>query len=60
LRRTAVTLLNEAGSDPTIIAAQMGHTLDVSINTYNKVGINRQAIAVQQLDAALTTNASIQ
>ena len=31
-----------------------GHTVDVSTNVYNKVGIERQLAAVQQLDNALS------
>jgi integrase len=53
LRRTAVTLLNSHGADPAIVAAQCGHTVDVSTNVYNKIGIERQRNAVQALDAAL-------
>jgi hypothetical protein len=50
-----VSLLNaNCGADPTIIGAQCGHTVDVSLNTYNKVGIERQLTAVQELDNALT------
>ena len=58
LRRSAVTLLNALGADSTIVAAQMGHTVDVSTNIYNKVGIQRQQNAVQKLDNALRTLAS--
>jgi len=55
LRRSAVTLLNaECNADPTVVAAQMGHTVDVSTNVYNKVDIQRQRNAVQKLDDALT------
>jgi integrase len=51
MRRTAVTLLNQtANADPTIIASMLGHTVDVSLNTYNQVGIARQRQAVQKLD----------
>ena len=53
LRRTSVTLLNAQGADGTIVAAQMGHTVDVSTNVYNKVGIERQLAAVTLLDQAL-------
>jgi integrase len=53
LRRTAVTLLNSHGADGTIVAAQCGHTVDVSTNVYNKVGLERQLQAVQVLDDAL-------
>jgi integrase len=57
LRRSAVTLLNaECHADPTIIAAQMGHTVDVSTNVYNKVGTQRQQNAIQTLDNALHSN----
>jgi integrase len=55
LRRSAVTLLNALGADSTIVAAQMGHTVDVSTNIYNKIGIQRQQNAIQQLDNALQT-----
>lgn len=53
LRRSAVSLLNAQGADGTIVAAQCGHTVDTSINVYNKVGIERQLAAVQTLDNAL-------
>jgi integrase len=53
LRRSAVTLLNATGADGTIVAAQCGHTVDVSTNVYNKVGIERQLAAVQTLDNLL-------
>lgn len=55
LRRSAVTLLNATGADGSIVAAQCGHTVDVSTNVYNKVGIERQLSAVQTLDDALAT-----
>ena len=56
LRRSAVSLLNaDCGADPTIIAAQCGHTVDRSINVYNKVGLDRQLAAVQKLDNTLQT-----
>jgi len=56
LRRTAVTLLNANGADPSVIATQMGHTLDVSTNVYNRVGIQRQADAITLLDRALQSS----
>lgn len=59
LRRTAVTLLNANGADGSIVAAQMGHTVDVSTNVYNKVGIKRQLAAVQALDNILQRPASL-
>jgi integrase len=56
LRRTAVTLLNACGgADPSIVAAQCGHGVDVSMNVYNKVGIARQQDAINQLDQVLLT-----
>ena len=55
LRRSSVTLLNTQGADGTIVAAQCGHTVDVSTNVYNHVGIDRQLTAVQNLDNALQT-----
>lgn len=59
LRRSAVTLLNATGADGTIVAAQCGHTVGVSTNLYNKIGIERQLQAVQTLDNALNTRPSI-
>ena len=59
LRSTSVTLLNTYGADGTIVAAQLGHTVDVSTNVYNKVGINRQLAAVQTLDNALQQPTSL-
>ncbi len=55
LRRSAVSLLNSLGADSTIVAAQCGHTVDVSLNTYNKVGVARQQAAIQALDQALNS-----
>jgi integrase len=55
LRRTAVTLLNDHGADATIVAAQCGHTVDVSTNIYNKIGIQRQQEAINALEQAITT-----
>ena len=54
LRRTAVTLLNANGADATIVAAQCGHSVDVSTNVYNRVGIRRQQEAIAKLDEALS------
>jgi len=55
LRRTAVTLLNAHGANATIVAAQCGHTVDVSTNVYNKIGIERQHEAINKLANALQT-----
>jgi hypothetical protein len=44
--------------DPTIIAAMLGHTVDVSLNTHNQVGIERQRASSQQLDNILTQPAA--
>jgi integrase len=54
LRRTAVTLLNASGADATLVAAQCGHTVNVSINTYNRVGIQRQQEAINTLSNVIT------
>lgn len=57
LRRSAVTMLNATGdADATVVAAICGHGVDVSLNTYNKVGIERQRAAIQKLDNALQVN----
>ncbi len=53
LRRTAVTLLNAHGADASIVAAQCGHSVDVSLNLYNKVGIQRQQEAIDQLSTVM-------
>jgi FMN phosphatase YigB (HAD superfamily) len=59
LRRTAVTLLNANGADATIVAAQCGHGVNTSVNVYNKVGIARQADAINRLDVALHQQESL-
>jgi len=51
---------NAHGADDTIVAAQLSHTVDVSTNVYNKVGIQRQQTAVQNLDNALRPQQPIQ
>jgi integrase len=54
LRRTAVTLLNAHGADASIVAAQCGHTVYVSTDVYNEVGIKRQQEGIAKLTEALS------
>ena len=52
LRRSAATLMNQAGIDGQVVATQLGHGLDVSQNIYNKIGVARQQDAVNALEEA--------
>jgi hypothetical protein len=45
-------------SSSTIIAAMLGHTVDVSLNTYNQAGIERQRASIQTLDNIINTTAA--
>lgn len=57
LRRSTASLMSALGVDGKVIADQLGHGLDVSVNTYTIAGINRQRDAVNTLDNALNKTA---
>lgn len=53
MRRTHASLMNGLEVDPKLVAEQLGHTLDVSLNVYTKVGLERRKDAVELLESAL-------
>lgn len=56
MRRTHASLLSDLGVEPKVVADQMGHTLDVNLNTYTQTGLERRREAVNVLDSALQVN----
>ena len=56
LRRSCSSLMNDEGVDPKVISDQLGHTLDVGMNVYTRVALERQVEAVNQLDSKLQVN----
>jgi integrase len=53
LRRSCSSLMNDEGIDPKVISDQLGHTLDVGLNVYTRVALERQLEAVNKLDSRL-------
>ena len=58
MRRTHATLMNEIHDDPKLVADQLGHTLDVNQNVYTRVSILKRKLAVDALEAAVSSGAS--
>jgi integrase len=56
LRRSCSSLMNDEGIDPKVISDQLGHTLDVGLNGYTRVALERQLEAVNKLDSRLQVN----
>jgi integrase len=56
LRRSCSSLMNDEGIDPKVISDQLGHTLDVGLNVYTRVALERQIEAVNKLDSRLQVN----
>ena len=56
LRRSCSSIMNDQGTDPKVVADQLGHTLDVNQNVYTRVAFGRQTEAVNRLDSALRVN----
>ena len=52
MRRTHVSLMREMDIDPKLVADQPGHTLDVSLNVYTKLGLERRTEALELFEAA--------
>jgi hypothetical protein len=42
--------------EPKVVADQLGHTLDVNLNTYTQTGLDRRKQAVDALESALAVN----
>lgn len=53
MRRTHASLMRELEVDPKIVADQLGHTLDVSMNVYTDSGLALRGEAVNLLSQAL-------
>lgn len=56
LRRSCSSIMGDNGIDPKVVADQLGHTVDVNLNVYTRVGFERQAEATNRLDLALQVN----
>ena len=52
MRRTHLSLMNEQGVDPKVIADQQGHTVDVNLNVYTQTSMERRHEAVEALASA--------
>ena len=61
MRRTHASLMRDLDVDPKLVAYQLGHTLDVSLNVYAKSGLARHsevlALFESQMKDAQTTGA---
>jgi integrase len=53
MRRTHASLMRELDVDPKVVADQLGHTLDVSMNIYTSSPLERRKEAVNTLETAL-------
>jgi len=58
MRRTHASLMRELDVDPKLVADQLGHTLDVSLNVYAKLGLERRTEALELFESRLRSNAS--
>jgi integrase len=56
MRRTHASLMNELEVDPKVVAEQLGHTLDVNLNTYTRAGHERRKHAVNLLENSVMVN----
>jgi len=57
-RRNFRPRLERVGLDPKLVADQLGHTLDVSLNIYAKLGLDRLTEALELFESRLRSNAS--
>jgi integrase len=53
LRRTASSVMDEEKVDPKVRADQLGHTLEVNVNTYTQTSLERRIQATEVLEAAV-------
>lgn len=56
MRRTHASLMNELNGDPKIVAEQLGHALDLTLNTYTQVAHQRRKQAVDLLEGSVLVN----
>jgi len=53
MRRSTASLMNDLKVDPKIVADQLGHSLDVSLNVYTQTGLAQRQEALNTLESAL-------
>jgi integrase len=53
MRRTHASLAKKLGSDPKLVADQLGHSLDVSQNVYTQSAVESRAEVVNLLERCL-------
>jgi integrase len=53
MRRTHASLMRDLDVDPKLVADQLGHTLDVSLNVYAKSGLARRGEALALFESRL-------
>ena len=53
MRRTHASLMRDLDVDPKLVADQLGHTLDVSLNVYAKSGLARRSEALALFESRL-------
>ena len=53
MRRTSASLMRELDVDPKVVADQLGHSLDVSLNVYTQTGLGQRKEALNALESAL-------
>ena len=50
MRRTHATLMRQLKADPKLVADQLGHTVDVSLNVYAQSPVEGRAVIVNELE----------
>jgi integrase len=53
-RRTHSTLMRQLKADPHAVAAQLGHTVDVSLNTYAQSPVESRVAMVNDLERLIS------
>lgn len=53
MRRTHSTIMRQLGADPKMVADQLGHSLDVSLNIYTQSAVASRVAIVNQLEKRL-------
>jgi integrase len=53
MRRTHTTILRQLGADPKMLADQLGHSLDTSMNVYAQSSVESRLLLVNQLEQRL-------
>jgi integrase len=53
MRRTHATLMRQLKADPKMVADQLGHSVDVSLNVYTQSSVEVHLPLVNQLESLL-------